>query len=84
MDDYHYYGIPYTNYNQAFQKMMYMDNSIYNEADFMEEINRLEGENIILSNENFIGRSLFYHHSNRSKIARRLQKAMPDATSFST
>ena len=46
-----YYGIPFTNYNQAFQKMMYMDDSIYDEKEFIKEINSLEGENIILSNE---------------------------------
>lgn len=77
---FNYYGIPYTNYNIAFQKMMFMDDSLYDKGEFINEINKLDGNNIILSNENFIGQSLFYHHSNRSKIATRLHQAMPNAT----
>ncbi|MBI2280436.1 MAG: hypothetical protein HYU68_07075 [Bacteroidetes bacterium] len=80
IDGYSYYGIPYTNYNQAFQKMMFMDDSLFDKDEFINEINKLEGDNIILSNENFIGQSLFYHHSNRTKIAQRLHQAMPNAT----
>lgn len=76
----HFYGIPYSHYSEAFHKMIYMDESLYNEDEFIHEINQLEGENIIISNENFIGQSLFYHHSNRSSIANRLHKAMPNAT----
>ncbi len=80
IEGFHYYGIPYTHYAEAFHKMIYMDDSLYNEEEFINEINQLEGENIVLSNENFIGQSLFYHHSNRSRIAHRLLKAMPNAT----
>jgi hydroxymethylpyrimidine pyrophosphatase-like HAD family hydrolase len=80
IEGFHSYSIPYTHYNDAFHKMIYMDDSLYKEEEFIKEINQLEGENIILSNENFIGQSLFYHHSNRSRIANRLHKAMPDAT----
>lgn len=76
----HFYGIPYSHYSEAFHKMIYMDDSLYNEDEFIHEINQLEGENIIISNENFIGQSLFYHHSNRTRIATRLHKAMPNAT----
>lgn len=75
-----FYGIPYSHYSEAFHKMIYMDDSLYNEDEFIHEINQLEGENIIISNENFIGQSLFYHHSNRTSIANRLHKAMPNAT----
>lgn len=80
IEGFNFYGLPYSHYNHAFQKMMYMDESLYNKEEFINEINQLEGENIILSNENFIGQSLFYHHSNRSRIAHRLHQAMPNAT----
>lgn len=74
------YSLPYTHYNAAFHKMIYMDDSLYNKDEFIKEIGKLKGDNIILSNENFIGQSLFFHHSNRSRIANRLHQAMPNAT----
>lgn len=80
IDGFQAYSLPYSHYNEAFHKMIYMDDSMYNEKEFIQEINQLKGDNIILSNENFIGQSLFYHHSNRSRIAQRLHKAMPNAT----
>jgi hydroxymethylpyrimidine pyrophosphatase-like HAD family hydrolase len=80
IDNFQAYSLPYSHYNKAFHKMIYMDNSLYNEDEFKKEIDQLKGENIILSNENFIGQSLFYHHSNRTRIATRLHKAMPNAT----
>jgi len=80
IDGFQAYSLPYSHYNEAFHKMIYMDDSLYDENEFMNEINQLKGDNIILSNENFIGQSLFYHHSNRTRIAQRLHKAMPNAT----
>jgi hypothetical protein len=80
IDGFQAYSLPYSHYNEAFHKMIYMDDSLYNEEEFTQEISQLKGDNIILSNENFIGQSLFYHHSNRTRIAQRLHKAMPNAT----
>ena len=80
IEGYNYYGIPYTHYNLAFQQMLYSDDSLYDASAFSAEINKLGGDNIILSNENFIGQSLFFYHSNRSRTARRLHEAMPEAT----
>ncbi|MCO6499335.1 MAG: hypothetical protein J5I47_03040 [Vicingus serpentipes] len=80
IENHQFYGLPYSHYSEAFHKMMYMDESLYNENEFIKEINSLKGDNIILSNENFIGQSLFFYHSNRSRTAHRLHKAMPNAT----
>ncbi|MBL4670178.1 MAG: sulfotransferase domain-containing protein, partial [Flavobacteriales bacterium] len=80
IDGFQAYSLPYSHYNEAFHKMIYMDDSLYDENEFKHEIAQLKGDNIILSNENFIGQSLFYHHSNRTRIAQRLHKAMPNAT----
>ncbi|MBL4594175.1 MAG: sulfotransferase domain-containing protein [Flavobacteriales bacterium] len=74
------YSLPYSHYNEAFHKMIYMDDSLYDEEEFLKEVRQFKGENVILSNENFIGQSLFYYHSNRTRIAQRLHKAMPNAT----
>jgi len=80
IDNFQAYSLPYSHYNEAFHKMIYMDESLYNQEEFIAEVNQLRGDNIILSNENFIGQSLFYYHSNRTRTAQRLHKAMPNAT----
>ena len=80
IDNFQAYSLPYSHYNEAFHKMIYMDDSLYNEEEFIQEVGKFKGDNIILSNENFIGQSLFYYHSNRTRIAQRLYKAMPNAT----
>ena len=60
--------------------MIYQDDTLYQKADFAAQIAALEGERILLSNENYIGQSLYYQHSNRTRIAQRLHEAMPQAT----
>jgi hypothetical protein len=77
---YHFYGIPFTHYNHHFQQMMYMDESLFNQQSFNEFVKSLPGNHKIMSNENFIGQSLFFYHSNRTRTAERLQKAFPEAT----
>ena len=61
-------------------QMHYADETLYRPARFKEEIEALEGDKILLSNENFIGQSLYWNHGNRTRIATRLHAAMPEAT----
>lgn len=75
-----FYGLPYTHFNHAFSRMLFSDESLYDPTVFSKEIAKLEGEKILLSNENFIGQSMFWAHGNRTRIAERLSAAMPDAT----
>lgn len=60
--------------------MLFEDESTYDPQRFKSEIENLPGNRILLSNENFVGQSLFWHFGNRTRIAKRLQEAMPQAT----
>ena len=80
LSDVSFYGLPYTHFNHAFSRMLFSDESLYDPTVFSNEIAKLEGEKILLSNENFIGQSMFWAHGNRTRIAERLSSAMPDAT----
>lgn len=75
-----YYGLPYTQINPAFNRMLFEDESTFDQQAFTDEINALPGDRILLSNENFVGQSLFWHFGNRTRIAERLHAAMPEAT----
>lgn len=74
-----YYGLPYTQVNQAFNRMLFEDESRYNSEQFKSEVEALPGNRILLSNENFVGQSLYWHFGNRTRIAQRLSEAMPEA-----
>lgn len=76
----HYYGIPFTQIQPDFNRMMYADDSVFNGAGFNKLINGLPGEQVIISNENFSGQSMYLHSGNRTRIAKRLKEAMPEAT----
>lgn len=80
LNDVSFFGLPYTHFNHAFSRMLYADESLYDPTLFSDEIAKLEGKKILLSNENFIGQSMFWAHGNRTRIAERLSAAMPDAT----
>lgn len=80
LSEINYFGLPYTQINPAFQRLMYADESLYNPRDIQKELQQIAEEKVLFSNENFIGQSLFWHFGNRTRIAQRLQAAMPDAT----
>lgn len=80
LPDISYYGLPYTQINPAFNRMLFEDESMFQPAVFRNELEGLSGEKILLSNENFVGQSLYLNYSNRTSIAHRLHDAMPGAT----
>lgn len=75
-----YFGLPYTQINPAFNRMLFEDESTYNPGILKKEISALRGDKKLFSNENFVGQSLYWHFGNRTQIAKRLNDAMPDAT----
>lgn len=75
-----YFGLPYTQINPAFNRMLFEDDSTYNPNLLRSELDQMQGDRILLSNENFVGQSLFWHYGNRTRIAQRLHAAMPEAT----
>ncbi len=75
-----FYGLETTHSSVAFNKMQYADDTLYDANEFAAAVNALQGEKVLLSNENFIGQSVYFNHINRTAIAKRLHAAMPQAT----
>lgn len=60
--------------------MLFEDESTFDSVAFEKEVRGLPGDNVLLSNENFVGQSLYWNYGNRSRIADRLKAALPNAT----
>lgn len=76
---YTFYGVETTHYSVAFQQMLYQDDSLFDEAEFEKTAARIRSRNAILSNELFVGQSVYLNATNRSRTARRLHQFFPDA-----
>jgi len=74
-----FYGVGITQYSDAFQRLMYQDDSLFDEGSFEETAAEIRSQNAILSNELFVGQSLYLNSTNRSRTARRLKKFFPEA-----
>lgn len=74
-----FYGVGITQYSDPFQKLLYQDDSLFNENLFEETAAKIRSHDSILSNELFVGQSLYLNSTNRSRTARRLKKFFPEA-----
>ena len=79
VSDFEFYGVDRTQYSDAFQKILYQDDSHFNAKEIAAEIKPITEKNAILSNELFVGQSLYLQSTNRSRTARRLKQLFPDA-----
>lgn len=79
VEDFSFYGVDITHYSKAFQRLLYQDDSLFDQVEFEKTAAELRSGNAILSNELFVGQSLYFNSSNRSRTARRLQHFFPDA-----
>ncbi|MGL1958246.1 MAG: hypothetical protein OCD00_13115 [Colwellia sp.] len=70
---------PFTQHNHAFNQLQYADDSLYEEQKLISFFDKFHNENIILSDESFSGKPLAFSSINRSQIARRLKRLLPDA-----
>lgn len=70
---------PFTQHNKAFNMMQYADDTMYNENFILKEIEKFKDKNVIFSDEAFSGKMILFSHINRTIIANRLQKLIPDA-----
>lgn len=78
-----YIGRPYTQINKAFNLLQYADDSIFSLTKFQKEIDKIidyseKDHSILISDELFNGYT-FYNFLNRTMIAERLSKAIPEA-----
>jgi hypothetical protein len=73
-----YHGLERTHYSAAFQQMMYQDDSLFDADAFKRASHDLSSSNAILSNELFVGQSLYVNATNRSRNFARLAAAFPE------
>ena len=73
---------PYTQQNEAFNKLQYASDPLFSSKQFSKELNLIqESDNnrkILISDENFSGLP-YYNFINRGIIAKRLSSLIPDA-----
>ena len=72
-------GVETTQYHKSFQRLLYQDESFYDEAIIRDELSFDIRQNLILSNELFVGQSLYLNSSNRTRTANRLKQLFPKA-----
>lgn len=74
-----FYGVETTQYSDPFQRLLYQDDSLFDVSEFEKTAAKIRSHNAILSNELFVGQSLYLNSTNRTRTARRLQQFFPDA-----
>lgn len=79
LNGYEFYGLEETHFHDAFNQLLFADDSFYNEEEVLEFTKDWKDKNIILSNENFVGQAYNLNFINRSLIANRLSHIFPDA-----
>ena len=79
IEGFKFYGVDTTQYSDAFQRLLYQDDSLFNENLFEETAAQIRSQDAILSNELFVGQSLYLNSTNRSRTAGRLKKFFPEA-----
>jgi hypothetical protein len=79
LGDFKHLGVNETHHSEPFQRLMYQDESRYNGSAIGESLSTSIKENLIISNELFVGQSLFMASTNRTRNAQRLKQLYPDA-----
>src|SRR5690554_2825265 len=79
VSNFEFYGVDRTQYSEVFQKILYQDDSCFNADEVAAALKPISNKDAILSNELFVGQSLYLHSTNRSRTARRLKQFFPDA-----
>ena len=70
---------PYTQHNHAFNQMQYADDTLYNKGLIKNEISKFDSNPLLISDENFSGKPVYFSYLNRSLIAKRLYEIFPSA-----
>ncbi len=79
VNDFKFWGINKSQYTWPFQKVLYQDDSLYNEYEIQQALNFPITNPLIISNELFVGQSLFMVSTNRSRTSHRLKQLFPNA-----
>jgi len=70
---------PYTQHNHVFNKLQYADDSLYDSSKLVAELDQIQEERILISDEAFSGVPITLGQMNRSMIAKRLKDIFPEA-----
>ncbi len=79
IEGFRFYGVAESQYSATFQKILYQDESNYNEPEIKAALAHMNDQNSILSNELFIGQTLYLNATNRTRTALRLKAIFPEA-----
>jgi len=74
-----FYGVETAHYSDPFNQLLYADESWFDAAAFAASLAKLPGERQLFSNELFVGQGMYFNFSNRTRTAKRLASAMPNA-----
>ena len=75
----HFISQPYTFVNEAFQSLLFADESIFDPQLVWNEIEKWPTGCIVLSDENWCGQPLYWQFGNRTRTAQRLAQFFPNA-----
>ncbi len=75
----HVVSLPMSHYHPEMHRLLVQDESLYHADEVHTELRKLIKGDTIISNENFAGQSLYMANSNRTRTAKRLSEAFPEA-----
>ena len=70
---------PFTVHNHAFNQLQYADDSLYDKELVVDELNKISGKNLMISDSFLTGQPVGFSYINRSLIAKRLKEIFPQA-----
>lgn len=79
LSEYTYLSRPYTQHNHAFNQLQYADDSLYKKDLVVKELEQISANQLLISDECFSGKPVYFSYLNRSFIAKRLAELFPNA-----
>ncbi len=79
LESHQFLGLEQSYYSHAFNKLQFADQSFYNPEEVREYVNQFTESKLLLSNESFVGQSVYFNHSNRTRTCLRLKEIFPQA-----
>jgi len=68
---------PYTQHNHAFNQLQYADDSLYDKELVIKELDKINAQNLLISDASLTGKPVIFSYINRSLIAKRLKEIFP-------
>lgn len=78
-EDYYFLDRRFTQYNSSFNKLLFADESLYDEDSLIKELQKIKTQKLLISDENLSGKPVGFNYINRTIIAKRLKSIFPTA-----